>query len=111
MNLEKSVFLYEVERDRLARVLEQHQSYPHGKIGFQEYREIPDSEILRDDEEHFIIRMTPEHWDYEMKHLMEEDMGIGRDPELTRALQRVYLEEAYRILGQETDAELMVFEK
>lgn len=83
MNLENAVDLYGVERDGLARVLERHQSYPHEKIGFQEYREIPDSEILRDDEEHFIIRITPEHWDYEMRHLMDEDMDIDRDPELT----------------------------
>jgi hypothetical protein len=111
MNLEKAVELYEVERDRLARVLDRHQSYPHESIGFQEYREIPDSQVLRDDDEHFIIRVTPESWDYEMRHLMDEDMDIGCDPDLNRALQKLYTEEAYRILGRDTESRVIVFEK
>jgi hypothetical protein len=117
MNLEKAAELYEVDRDELARVLERHRSYPHDVIGLQEYREAPDSQILRDDDEYLIICVGSEGWDHEMRHLMDEDMDIGYDPELARALQKVYLDEANRLLDRDiTDIEsrymvFQVFEK
>lgn len=102
-NIQKAADLYEVDEKQLKKIFLEHQEYPHTVIGFEEYREIGEENVLRDDDEYFVVYMSVHEWEYETEHMMEEDLDMEYDPDMARALQKVYFEMAQKLVEKELD--------
>jgi len=112
--IQKAAELYNVDKEQLKEIFLEHQEYPHTVIGFEEYREIGEENVLRDDDQYFVVYMSVNEWEHETEHMMKEDLEIEYDYDMVKALQKIYFEMAEKLVEKElenTETRYIVFGK
>lgn len=105
---------YDIKNQNLEKLYKQHQKTPHETIGFEEYRELDDNQILVDGERYFVACLEINEWEHEIEHVIDEDIEEDLEYDYVKALQQIYLKKARKITGKDlndVESRYIVFDK